>query len=415
MFIRLVLGLIVLALSTTPSLAVKGHHSGILQLYSGPTATQTCALLADARALCWGGGHTAVMPLDTQGNDVREISLGADFGCLRVADGRAFCWGNNGSGQLGTGDAHATPAPVRYETTDFGNVAAIAAGGAHVCAARMDGSVWCWGSNQFGQLGNFTVGVGSATSKPVWVVVHDGSDPALSNAVKITSGYDFSCALLADDTGACWGNDSSGELANDWVGGAFDSPQTIFVQAGSGYAALTMGGGVVAAGGHHACGLIADVVVDSVGCWGLNDYGELGIGNRLTKASAFPAQDGVSKITNAIAIAGGEYFMCALLVDLTAICWGSNAHDQIANTSVALGANQLTGIPVMLTNDSALSGIVQLVAGQRHVCALTVANDIYCWGDNSQGQLGTDSSAQSNTPITVVIDAGVFTDNFDGN
>ena len=413
--------LLIATVVTAPAFAVKGRHAGIIDIFSGPTASQTCALLADARVLCWGNGVATAAPLGI-GLDVAEVSLGEAFGCARVSDGRVFCWGSNDAGQLGTVGAHGDPEPVRYSGSDFGNVTAIAAGQSHVCALRGDTSVWCWGSNAFGQLGNFMVGIGAKFNTPIQVVVHDEvSNPQLANATKITAGYGFSCALLADDTGACWGNDNEGELGNDNVSKIFNSPQTVKILVGVDLQTLVMSGGSLASAGYHSCGLIADDIVDSVRCWGLNDYGELSDGTNSDGLTASISQaidptTGVTgKITNAIAVAGGEYFTCMILVDLSVRCSGSNAHDQIANPTVPFGAKQLTGIAALQDADKPLSGIVKLVAGRRHACTLDVRNAIYCWGDNSVYQLGATSPSQTNAPMAVSIDTTMFTDDFDGD
>lgn len=417
----LAIALLIATSFTTSALAVKGRHTGIIDIFSGPTANQTCALLADARVLCWGNNVANAAPLAI-GVDIAEVSLGEAFGCARVADGRVFCWGSNDAGQLGTVGAHGEPEPVRYAGSDFGNVSAIATGQAHACVIRGDTSVWCWGSNAFGQLGNFMVGIGAKFNTPIQVVIHDdASNPQLTNATKIAAGYGFTCALLADDTGACWGNDNDGELGNDYVSKIFDSPQTVKIVVGADLRTLVMSGGSLVSAGYHNCGLITDDVVNSVRCWGLNDYGELSDGTSsggLTASIAAaidPTTGATGKITNAIAVAGGEYFTCMILVDLTVRCSGSNAHDQIANPAVPFGAKQLTGIVVLQDTDKPLSGIVKLVAGRRHACTLDVRNAIYCWGDNSVYQLGATSPSQTNAPTAVSIDATMFTDDFDGD
>ena len=406
---------------TTPAFAVKGRHTGIVNIFSGPTASQTCALLADARVLCWGNGVASVATLGI-GIDVAEVSLGEAFGCARVIDGRVFCWGSNDAGQLGTIGAHEDPEPVRYSGSDFDSVIAVAAGQAHVCAIRVDTSVWCWGSNAFGQLGNFMVGIGAKFNTPIQVVVHDDvSNPQLTNVTKISAGYGFSCVLLADDTGACWGNDNEGELGNDYVSKIFNSPQTVKILVGADLQTLVMSGGSLASAGYHSCGLITDDIVNSVRCWGLNDYGELSDGTSsdgLTASIAQaidPATGATGKITNAIAVAGGEYFTCMILVDLTVRCSGSNAHDQIANTAIPFGAKQLTGIVALQNTGEALGSVVKLAVGRRHACALDVRNAVYCWGDNSAYQLGATSPSQNNAPMAIAIDATLFTDNFDGD
>ncbi|MEP6484261.1 MAG: hypothetical protein ABJB01_07415 [Rudaea sp.] len=409
-----------LGLAASAAHAVEGRHSGVVRLFAGPATFQTCALTADARISCWGGNYPSVPdPQNVDGLDVTAVSLGRNFSCALVRDGRVFCWGDNSKGQLGTMSAHVDPKPVQYFGSDFGSVAQISAGEEYVCVRRQDTTAWCWGDSKYGQVGNFNVGIGAYTSQPIQVIIHDDKasppNPPLTGIADISAGIRHACALLADHTGACWGNDQDGELGNVKYRPNFDSPQTVYVQNGSGYVSLVMGGGSIVAGGYHTCGLINDDLVDSVGCWGLNDYGELGDGTLTEVASAHPAQDERGKIKDAFQVALGEYFTCGVVADATVRCWGSNAHYQMANPTVGLGAAQKTGITALAENGTPLNHVIQLVAGARHACVLQSTGAVRCWGDNQYQQLGSFTGTQTNVPQSISIDAPIFTDNFDGN
>ena len=280
--------------------------------------------------------------------------------------------------------------------------------------------MWCWGTNSNGQLGNFNVGIGSSSSQPVQVLIHDEMatppNPPLSNLIRITAGHDHSCAMLGNRTLACWGNDYEGELGNNLRKTNFDSPQAVLVQGRSGLETLVFADAPISAGSFHGCGLVADVVVDSVACWGHNFYGELGLGDNTNRYTANAAQDEAGKITNAFFVTAGYDSTCAILADSTIRCWGTNAKDQLGNPGVALGNNALTGVEVLTSDGSAFNGVFELAAGAYHFCALHETDtEVYCWGDNSFSQLGVFSATQTNVPQRVAIDAPLFTDNFDGN
>jgi alpha-tubulin suppressor-like RCC1 family protein len=146
------------------------------------------------------------------GKMVTAISAGADHTCV-VADGKAFCWGYNGNGQLGNDSTAASSVPVAVKA-DSGplagkTVTAIAAGYAHSCAVA-DGQAFCWGYNLSGQLGN-----DSTTASSVPTAVKADSGPLAGKAVtSVTAGYAHSCAV-ADGQAFCWGYNDFGQLGND--------------------------------------------------------------------------------------------------------------------------------------------------------------------------------------------------------
>lgn len=130
-------------------------------------ASHACALDDLGAATCWGDNrygqlgtgdmmsHNApVSVTKTDLGNVTQLALGGRHSCAIRSDGALFCWGDNRSGQLGTGDTSPHLVPVRVGEAELGTqVSVVYAGGAHTCALKSDGSVWCWGSNQYGQLG----------------------------------------------------------------------------------------------------------------------------------------------------------------------------------------------------------------------------------------------------------------------
>jgi alpha-tubulin suppressor-like RCC1 family protein len=173
----------------------------------------SCALLQDGSVMCWGrnlngqlgNGTTAtsLVPVVVPGIHARAIAAGWNHTCVILEDGTVECWGDGDQGQVGNGhNAVANPIPV--PVPGLANAVAVAAGFGHTCAVLADGTVWCWGENSHGQLGNGTM---VRSLQPVKV---DG----ITNAVSVTAGFNHTCVLLSDGSMKCWGDDASGELTD---------------------------------------------------------------------------------------------------------------------------------------------------------------------------------------------------------
>jgi alpha-tubulin suppressor-like RCC1 family protein len=356
----------------------------------------TCAVRANGTVACWGsndsgqlGNNTTVssnvpvtvitgpnLPL----RNVVAIAAGEAHTCALNAEGTVFCWGDNNFGQLGIGSfgGH-RPTPVFI--LGFGNVIAIAAGGtlgsSHTCALRANGSVHCWGSNGSGQLGNNSV---LPRSSPVQV-------SGLANAVSIAVGEFHTCALLANGFPFCWGANNRGQLGE----GTLSTRLTPII--------VNLANTVAIAGGNtHTCALRVDGVPF---CWGANLLGQLGI-NSTVSQSVLPT---FVNLFNVIAVAGGFGHSCALVANGTASCWGDNTSGQLGNTTIT--TTSFTPVTVgrlivsFSTFFSPLQGVVNLTTGRRHSCALLVSGGVVCWGENTVGQLGIGSNTNQVTPFTV--------------
>jgi alpha-tubulin suppressor-like RCC1 family protein len=217
---------------------VIGLSSGMIEATIG--SVHTCALTSGGAVKCWGsddvyqlGGDrgSSATPVDVSGLEtgVVAIAAGAQYTCALTNAGAVECWGSNFSGQLGDGrsgydgDSY-TPVAV----SGLGNgVIAIAAGGQHACALLGNGAVMCWGSNNFGQLGD-----GSTTDRvrPVTVLNLTGQ------VIAIAAGNHHSCALLEPGTVECWGSNSGGQLGD---GSTTDSNVPVQVRFGADLAPST--------------------------------------------------------------------------------------------------------------------------------------------------------------------------------
>jgi alpha-tubulin suppressor-like RCC1 family protein len=230
----------------------------------------------DGSVRCWGDdtygelgdGQTERIELhavDAPGfRGATELALGTFHTCALYPDRTVQCvgrnsYGNFGNGALGDGTAadRATLAPV----VGLSNVVHIAAGAFHTCAVLGDGTVRCWGGNTYGQCGDGTRDdqVNQGRLSPVQV-------SGITDAVRVAAGEIHTCALLADETVACWGTNAYGNLG---TGTKNDTHLTPVPVAGlSGVVSISVGS-------YHSCALIAD---GTMKCWGDNGWGQLGDG-----------------------------------------------------------------------------------------------------------------------------------------
>ena len=295
------------------------------------------------------------------------ISAGSDFACA-LYGGTVDCWGGNESGQLGNGN-NTGPipsctgypcSPRALQVPGLTGVTSIAAGGGHACAIT-SGTVECWGRNDFGQLGNGTTAVASTYCGPCGIPVRV---VGLSGITAIDTGSAHSCALLADQTVACWGYNYYGELGN---GTNVNSNMPVKVSGLTGVMAI-------AAGNFFNCALLSDGTVD---CWGSNGFRNLGNGGGAD--SNVPVA--VSGLSGVVAISAGLWSACALLIGGTVECWGFNGFGQLGiGTSVGpetCPTGSCSSLPVAVQG---LTGVGSIVAGSGDACALLSDGTVDCWG-----------------------------------
>ncbi len=244
----------------------------------------TCGITRDHRVVCWGDdsldqlgrsasakklgpgpGPVEGLPPATEAA-AEALAAGSEHTCALLADGRVACWGDGSEGQLGDGTARDSARPVLVQGLS-GPATALAAGAYHTCALLADGSVACWGENRFGQVGD-----GTRTQRPTAVAVTGLPGPARS----LVAGASFNCALLADGGVSCWGSNEMGELGVGTRAVPPLSGRTPPPPPPQGRVETLPGRATaLVAAGNHACALLEE---GSVWCWGANEYGQLGDG-----------------------------------------------------------------------------------------------------------------------------------------
>ncbi len=381
-------------------------------------SSHTCALLNIGTVRCWGKNTigqlgdatttTRSMPADVLVGDpaqpstlaplsnVKAITAGFTYSCALLADSSVRCWGSNGHGSLGTSPGGANAAVVAVPVSGITNAVAIGAGGSHTCAVLSNGTVKCWGSNLLGEIGDGTVGTDRLTPVPVGGL----AGPAVAIAASVVN----TCALLANGTAECWGGNAFGQVANGTTQTSVSLPSLVLSKSGNGFVQLNNITDI-AAGFDYACALVAN---GTVGCWGLNTFGQVGDGSTINRHTA----DLQPYLSTVVSIATGGAHACAVLADGTTRCWGKNMSDdgnmdhsgpiagQLGNGDAAFSVS-FSSTPVFVTGSGGSFTAAAIAAGSQHTCAIRTNGSVACWGHNSTGQLGNGTGTDSTAPVAV--------------
>jgi len=337
---------------------------------------------------------------------VSSLSAGAGHTCALLNSGGVKCFGRNllgaPTGQvsydrgLEAGDMGDALPSV---TLGYGRtVKALATGAYHACAILDNGSVKCWGANGSGSLGVGDVNHRSAGASEMGNALATVDLGSGRTATAVTAGGGYSCAILDNGSVKCWGNNVYGSLGlGDVVNRGDVSGQMgdrlPNVNLGTGRTALT-----IAAGVGHTCAILDN---GELKCWGLNNYGQLGLGDRNSRGDAagqmgdsLPAVDiGTGHTVHGLAL--GNYQTCVLLENATLKCWGYAGFGAIGSADANSRGDSPGEMGDGLATVSLGTGrtVQSVVAGGNHTCAILDDGSVKCWGYNAQGQLGLGDTA----------------------
>lgn len=359
-----------------------------------------CAIKSDGTAWCWGANDDGELgddtftdrrlPVQVQGSggvgvftDGVLLGAGWDHTCAVRSDGTAWCWGRWSNGRLGSGATsdRDTPQQVRGPSGVgfLTGVADIEGGDDHTCARKTDGTVWCWGQGDRGQIGD------DATSDRTYPVQVHGVNGVgfLTDVVELSSGGDHNCARTSDGAVYCWGQGSYGQLGNN-DDNDVETPVRVVGPGGSGWMIAVE----ISVGEDHTCARQSD---GTAWCWGRNDEGRLGDDTAVDRDA--PVQvvgsGGVGTLTSVERLSTGEEHTCARRADTSVWCWGENADGQLGDDTFSDRR-----YPVQVETSSGFLTSVDFVGvGGFHSCAIRSSDEVWCWGKGDRGQIGNGTSA----------------------
>lgn len=346
----------------------------------------TCGVRHDGSMYCWGDNSqkqlginatqsTYPTPMQLSGSRWQAVTAGQNHACALDASNLLTCWGVADSGQLGKTVASGEPV-ANGQVTQLADAdwTTVGAGSYHTCAKKQDNTLWCWGANFAGQLGLGVNRVANPqTGKSQWNSPTKVSDDV--NWALLAVGSSHACATKNDATLWCWGSNSDGQIGSGSTTTAFSPTQV-------GNAGVVW----VSAGGSHTCATYGD---GALACWGLNDAGQLGDGTTSKKnvPTAVPGN-------NWAVVEAGAAHTCAIKTDGSLWCWGDNTSGQLGD-GTTVGHVQPTEVKSVAGAWAALS------LSNGNSCGLLATGSLYCWGDNSKGQIGDNSVAVRVRPYLV--------------
>jgi len=329
-----------------------------------------------------------------------RVSAGFGHTCALAKSGSVYCWGYNTTGQLGNNGTGNSGRPVLVGGGH--SFTSVSAGGSQTCGVSQ-GDVLCWGSNSYGQLGISPVG--GTQMLPV-----KSNTPAGVSFASVNAGSDFTCALTTTGAAYCWGHTLAGVIGdNGPVGNAGaatnpgeSQPVPTPVAGNHVFRALAIGGG-----GRHVCGYTGS---GQAYCWGDNLFNEISSNAGPTQCpigtSSWSCYKTPEMIQNfdATGVAAGGDFSCVTRSSYELWCRGTSAAGQLGSgTAPCTFANGLAAQcamnPVQIAKVNAM-GYVEVTAYDDAMCASVypVGNSVMCWGSNSHGQLGDGTTAPHPTP-----------------
>ena len=394
--------------------------------------THTCAISENGYGYCWGDNTNGQLGDNTTtqrttpvsvfregalaGKKLKDIKAAGYHTCAVTTDNLAYCWGRNTMGQLGDNTTTQRTTPVAVYTAGALNGLTInqltvswndTNTDGHTCVVASNQRAYCWGRNNWGQLGNNTTSTGA---NPAPIAVNNTVNTTKNglynkNVAEISAGFNLTCARSTDGTATCWGLNNSGELGTNNTT-AYRYPRPLYVAGAlSGKTILR-----IAAGGSHACAIASD---QKVYCWGYGTSGQIGNGSNSNQRQAQAVNTtGVLSGKNIASLELGAEISCVVTTDNRSACWGQGANGSLGN-----GATANSNIPVAPQAGSAgltQGTITSITTGRSTTCVETTASiNVACWGLNTYGQVGDNSTATRTTPTPVNVSAYTLGVTFD--
>lgn len=379
------------------------QYPRVLKVSTG--VATTCAIIEGGALYCWGknvsgqvgiGNTTSKIGIPTQvtglGSNVTDVAVGRHHTCA-IHEDVMKCWGKNSDGQLGDPGFTTNQSTLpRIVAIDPG-VTGMAVGDFHTCAI-VRGQAKCFGKNNNDQLANSSAGTESTTP----ITVTDVSGAPMVGVTALSAREDTTCAIRGG-TPLCWGQNSSGELGIGTNGGTYAIAQKVApyssFTADTSHLSSTdgtwSGVGNIAAGGSHSCA----VVKGSVKCWGSNQFGQVNnsiISDRSesSTANSLHITGGGSK--KFLHVAAGKEHSCAVIDGGKVACWGDSGDKRLGNPGYS--GDPIEVISETYHKESGTGHLIdasKVAVGSKHSCAIA-GGGVYCWGDNNFKQSGSEQT-----------------------
>jgi len=342
-------------------------------------SSHTMAIHQDGSIRAWGWNQWGRLGDGTTESRTSPERIGAAYDWAFVSagnehtmaireDGSLWGWGAYGNGRLGNGESSgSTSSPVRIGNDN--DWAFVSAGNSHTMAIRADGSLWAWGANWDGRLGN-GVTTGNTTS-PVRI----GND---NDWAFVSAGNSHTMAIREDGSLWAWGNNANGRLGNGVTTGNTTSP----VRVGG-----TYDWAFVSAGNEHTMGIRAD---GSLWAWGSNANGRLGDGT--TGGRTVPVR--IDDANDWAFVSAGDNHTMGIRADGSLWAWGSNANGRLGDGT--------TGGRISPVRIGDVSDWAYVSAGGGHTVAIRADGSLWAWGLNTNGQLGDGTTTQRTSPVPIL-------------
>jgi alpha-tubulin suppressor-like RCC1 family protein len=365
------------------------------------TGTQfTCALTVTKKAYCWGLGTGGALGNNAAANSNLPVAVNTSgitgstnfaslysadsHSCAIMDDNATYCWGAGSHGRLGYGGTTQKNLPFAPDTNAIGgftNFKSLSLGDSHTCGITNLDTLYCWGSNSSGQIGN-----AATTDALTPTAVAFG---ATTTVKLVSAGSTSTCAQKTDNGIYCWGDGTYGQLGNGVSTAITSSPIAATATSGLDLANISSFTGNE--------GFCVRNALGDMRCWGASEYQQLG---NNANASG-PVKVNTSNLTGTkkfTKLSAGYYHVCGIGTDAQIYCWGGGYNGQ-----VGVGSNGEFSKPVAVDTSSLPAGLTftDIRAGYYHACAIASNSNMYCWGYNGDGELGNNSTTDSGVPVLV--------------
>ena len=349
----------------------------------------SCANAVNGKVYCWGSGGfgdpsitKSLVPIEVKNiSKIKKLSVGSSDICAIDSTGKAYCWGSSS----------VTPKLVNTDNLNPSKkIIDISIGSSHKCIQTSDNKLYCWGKNNYGQLGDGTI---EYRSKPVNVSV-------IGNNIKLVSiSNEYSCAIADDSKVYCWGNNIIAQLGYGYQdNNSHLTPTNVidfesFINFDIKYLSSKSDSSCVISNDNH------------IYCWGDNYENKLGSSdtNMIHEYPLPVDKSGEFGLKNIKYASVGAANTCSISTDNEAYCWGSNWLGQLGDGT----SGYKTYVPhkVSTVNLSTDEKFSKISTGYHHSCAISSLYKVYCWGENTVGQIGNNGPNNVNvlTPTPIIM------------